>query len=316
MEIAGFVGMSHSPSWDLSFDQQGPGQRFIAAVAQARRMVRDLDCGVLVVFGPDHHRNFFYDLMPAFCIGAGEVRGFGDYSSPSGPLPGYPQLGRFVVERTMAAGFDPAVSLNMGVDHGVTQAYAALAADGSVRLLPIMVNCAGGPMASLRRCHQFGRAVGEAIRAFPGNGRVVAVGSGGLSHSPPSASPFDRAVSDDMRDYAINGRARAAEFNAARERQSIQRRKLGGVGPINTDWDRWFLGQLARADLAPVLDVSAEDLLRDAGIGGQEVRAWVAAIGAWGGVIEQATYDPTPTWITGMACATAAAPPTTERAET
>ncbi len=313
MEIAGFVGMSHTPSWDLSFDHRGPGEQFVAAVGEARSMVRDVACDVLVVFGPDHFRNFFFDVMPSFCIGSGEVRGFGDYSSPKGPLPGHPDLGRFVASRVMENGFDPAVSLNMSVDHGVTQAYAALAADAQVRLLPIMVNCAGGPMPSLRRCHDFGRAVGEAIRAFPSAGRALVVGSGGLSHSPPSASPFDLAVAEDMRDYAVNGRNRAAEFNALREMQSIERRKLGGTGPINEEWDRWFLQTLASHDLEPVLNLSADALLGEAGVGGQEVRAWIAAMGAWGAPVQSSTYDPTPTWITGMGCATAAAAPATKR---
>lgn len=306
MELAGLVTMSHTPSWDLSFDHRGPGERYVAAVEAARRMVARLDPDVLVIFGPDHFRNFFYDAMPPFCVGAEAVEGFGDYASPKGPLPGRPELGRFIVEQAMENGFDPAVSLKMGVDHGITQPFAALAPGGRVGLVPVMINCAGGPMPSLRRCHAFGRAVGDAIRAFPGQEQAVVVGSGGLSHSPPSASPFDPVVSAETREYVINGRSRAAEFNAAREKQSLERRKAGGTGPINSAWDEWFLAHLKSGDLEPVLRIEADALLKEAGVGGQEVRAWVAAAGAWGAPLEQVTYEPVPTWITGMGCATAA----------
>jgi 2,3-dihydroxyphenylpropionate 1,2-dioxygenase len=305
MEIAGLVAMSHTPSWDLSFDHRGPGERYVSAVGEARRLVAQLEPDVLVVFGPDHFRNFFYDAMPPFCVGAEAVEGFGDYSSPKGRLPGHPELGRFIVEAVMSAGFDPAISLKMGIDHGITQPYAALAGERSPRLVPIMVNCGGGPMPSLRRCHAFGRAVGDAIRAFPEVGRALVVGSGGLSHSPPSVSPFDPSVSADVRDYVINGRPRASEFNAAREKQSIERRKAGGVGPINSSWDEWFLDHLRSGDLEPVLRTSADELLREAGVGGQEVRTWIAAVGAWGRPIEHIAYEPVPGWITGMGCVTA-----------
>ena len=307
MKIAGLVAMSHSPSWDLSFEHRGAGERYVAAVRAARRIVSDAAPEVIVVFGPDHFRNFFYDVMPSFCIGAETVEGFGDYQSPAGPLKHHPTLGKFLAAHIIEAGFDPAVSLKMGVDHGITQAYAALDADGNAALIPIMINCAGGPMPSLRRCFDFGGAVGAALRAWPGDGRAVIVGSGGLSHSPPSTSPFDPALTADARDYVINGRQRARAFNAARESQSLDRRKAGGVGPINTEWDECFLNHIRSGDLEPILEIASDDLLRDAGVGGQEVRTWVAALGAWGAKVDHVDYEPVPTWITGMGCISAAA---------
>ena len=305
MEIVGLVAMAHSPSWDLSMDHQGPGERYVAAVSQARDLARAARPDAIVVFGPDHCRNFFFDLMPAFCIGAETLRGFGDYSSPAGPLPAATALARGLAASLMEQGFDPALSLNMGVDHGITQAYGAVDPALNTPLVPILVNCAGPPMPSLRRCYDFGQAVGRAIRAAPGDGRVLVVGSGGLSHSPPSVSPDDPLLSADNRDYVINGRARAREFNAAREKASIERRKLGGVGPINEAWDGWFLERIAAGDLEPILALTADDLLAQAGVGAQEVRAWMAALGAWDRPVANIAYEPVPTWITGMGCISA-----------
>lgn len=307
MRVSGMVAMSHSPSWDLSFDHEGPGASYVRAVGRARDLVAELQPTTLVVFGPDHFRNFFWDVMPPFCIGAGSVQGFGDYDSPKGDLPTNPELATFVADHVLAADFDPAVSLKMGVDHGVSQPFAALAGGHPISILPIMVNCGGGPMPSLRRCFEFGKAVGAAVRSFTGDGGAVFVGSGGLSHSPPSVSPFDLSVSADNRDYVVNGRSRAAEFNAMRERQSIERRKAGGSGPINERWDAWFLDHVRDGELEPILQLTAEDLLREAGVGGQEVRAWMAAIGAWSGPVQHTSYEAVPTWITGMGCITASA---------
>lgn len=309
MDIVGFVGMSHSPSWDMSPSIEGPGAAYVAAAMAAQRQMKAVGATHFVVFGSDHFRNFFFDVMPAFCIGAEKVAGFGDFSAPKGELPTNPTLGRFIAEQVMADDFDPAVSFNMSIDHGISQPYAALTPDLSIPITPILINCTGGPMPSPRRCHAFGQAVGRAIRAAPGDGRVVVVGSGGLSHSPPSVSPDNPAVSAESRDYVINGRLRAAEFNAMREKQSFDRRKLGGTGPINEAFDRWFLDQVKAGDMASVTAISGADLLAQAGEGGQEIRGWLAALGAWGGPIDQVIYDPTPTWITGMAVMTGVAAP-------
>ena len=279
MELVGMVGMSHSPSWDLS-PLEGPAKPYVEAVFRARDAVARISPDVLVVFGPDHVRNFFFDLMPAFCIA-------------------------FIADQVLAAGFDPALSHNMGVDHGISQPFAALVPDLRTPVIPIMISSGGAPLPTLARCHAFGRAVGDAIRAFPGEGRALVVGSGGLSHSPPSVSPADPAVSAETRDYLINGRPRVAEFNRQREESSLKRRAAGGTGPINEEWDRWLLECMRSGDLAPVLALDNTALLAQGGTGGQEIRAWIAALGAWGKPVATTDYAPVPTWITGMGCATA-----------
>lgn len=301
MELVGCVAMSHSPSWDLK-PLDGPAKPYVDAVFRAREAVRRAAPDMVVAFGPDHVRNFFFDLMPAFCIGVEQVTGFGDYSSPKGPLPGQPALANHIATVLMADGFDPALSYRMGIDHGITQPYAAMFPDLAVPIVPIMVSSAGPPMPSLTRCHGFGASVGRAIRACPGQGRVLVLGSGGLSHSPPSISPEDPALAPEARDYVINGRPRVAEFNAERERSSAERRKEGRTGPINSAWDHWFLEQVRNGDLAPLLALDERTLLAEAGVGGQEIRAWVAALGAWAGPIDSIDYAAVPTWITGMGC--------------
>lgn len=310
MQIVGLVAMSHSPSWNLSMDWTGPGQRYVQAVGDARARAALARPDAMVVFGPDHCRNFFFDLMPAFCIGVERITGFGDFDSPGGSLPGAPILARHIADTVMERGFDPALSWNMGVDHGMTQPYAALAPDLNTPLVPIMISAGGPPLPSPRRCYEFGQAVGRGIRSAAGSERVLVVGSGGLSHSPPSVSPDDAALSADNRDYVINGRARAAAFNASREKMSRERREAGGVGPVNSTWDRWFLEQIANGDVEPILKMTSDELLTEAGVGGQEVRAWIAALGAWSAQVDHIAYEAVPTWITGMGCIAAFTPQT------
>jgi 2,3-dihydroxyphenylpropionate 1,2-dioxygenase len=302
-EIVGVAMLSHSPFWDLSMEIDGPGATFVAGVRDVRNAVAALAPDAVIVFGPDHFRNFFYDVMPPFCIGLETVRGFGDYGMPHGKLAVASDLARAIHAGVTDDGFDPALSLDMGVDHGITQPYAALMS-GNVPMVPIMINANGGPRPSLRRCLAFGAAVGRAVRREESTGRVLVVGSGGLSHWPRSMSADDPSISAEMRDYAITGRNRAAENSAARDAGVIAR-KGKTTGQVNPEWDRWFLSVLANGDLEPILNLTLEEIERDGGNGAHEVRTWLAALGAWGGAVTTTVYEPMPEWVSGMGCASA-----------
>jgi 2,3-dihydroxyphenylpropionate 1,2-dioxygenase len=299
-EIVGVVGMSHSPSWDLSPQLQGPGSHFVSSVMHARALLEQKKPDALVVFGPDHFRNFFYDVLPQFCIGIERVDSFGDYSTPKCALPCAADLGRAIVDGVMARGFDPAVSLNMRVDHGHVQPYAAIDPSLKTPIVPIMINSNGAPRPSLKRCAEFGSAVGESIRNWSGDARVALVSSGGLSHWLPPMSADDDAIAPETREYIINGRPHAVEYNAAKERSSIERRKAKIEGRINQEWDRWFLDLVRKGDFTPLFPMSDAEIERNAGNGAHELRSWVAAASAWGKPIAQTEYEPVPHWITGM----------------
>jgi 2,3-dihydroxyphenylpropionate 1,2-dioxygenase len=200
----------------------------------------------------------------------------------------------------MARGFDPAVSLHMSVDHGHVQPYAAMDPTLATPLVPIMINANGAPRPSLRRCAEFGRAVGEAIRNWPGAERVALISSGGLSHWLPPMSADDTAISPEQREYVINGRDRAVEYNAAKERSSLERRKARIAGRVNEDWDNWFLRLIRKGNLEPLFSLSDAELERDAGNGAHELRSWIAAAAAWGKPILTTEYEPVPYWVTGM----------------
>jgi protocatechuate 4,5-dioxygenase beta chain len=51
-----------------------------------------------------------------------------------------------------------------------------------VSLVPICINTVQHPLPSAARCWKLGQAVGRAIASFPGDARVLVVGTGGLSH--------------------------------------------------------------------------------------------------------------------------------------
>src|SRR5438309_718257 len=72
------------------------------------------------------------------------------------------------------------------------------------------------------------------------------------------------------------------------------------TGRINPEWDHWVIDHIERGDVEPLLRLTWEDIERDGGNGGQEIRNWVALMGAvpgWKG--EALAYEPVPEWITG-----------------
>jgi 2,3-dihydroxyphenylpropionate 1,2-dioxygenase len=300
--IVGCVAFSHSPFWDLSFDVSGPGETFVHGVTQARELARRLAPDAFVIFGPDHFRNFFYDVLPPFCIGVNEVEGIGDYGLPKRALPGASGLGAGIYQHVIEHGFDPAVSMRMGVDHGITQPYVALDPETTTPFVPIMINCSGAPRPSLKRCYDFGKAVGSAIEAYPENLRVLILASGGMSHWIQPVSLDNPSTSAETRDYVINGRARSAEYTLARNASLAARKKEKVTGRVNAEWDQWFLAALTGNDLESLFAIDPGDMEEKAGNGAHELRTWIAAAGAWHRPLRTMAYEPVPSWVTGMGC--------------
>jgi len=310
--VAGCVNLSHSPFWNIApaGTPEEPGGHFTESAERLREVAAGLAPDVVVVFGPDHARNLFYDCMPPFCIGIGSVRGVGDYRTPRGDLPRAGPLAREIFEGVTARGFDPAVSLDLGIDHGLTQVYSKLFPALDVPIVPIIVNSGCPPLPSFRRCSDFGYAVGEAIRGAATAARVLLAGSGGLSHWPASISAEDPSITPEWRDFLIHGRPRVAELEPIREARAQALAAGESTGRVNAEWDRALLERIS-VDPAVLGGLDAEDVEGLAGPGALEVRTWAAAAAAWGGPLEWTAYEPVPDWITGMGMASSRAPSAT-----
>ena len=113
------------------------------------------------MFGPDHFNGFFYELMPAFCVGTA-AEGSKDWHLQTGPLRVPQGLATSCVRFLQSRDFDVAISHQMKVDHGIT--IPLLKLTGALTrydVLPIFVNCAADPRPSFRRVRRFGEAIGE-----------------------------------------------------------------------------------------------------------------------------------------------------------
>lgn len=311
------VCMSHSP---LMMGALRPADRsrevaFFRAVGEAGKWIAARKPELLVVFAPDHFAGLFYDLMPGFVVAAA-ARGGRDWGLEPGPLDVPGDVAMACFRHLAAEGFDPAFSWDMRVDHGATIPLVKLTgALAAYPVLPVVVNCAAVTRPGFRRVRELGAAVGRFLAGL--GRRAVVIGSGGLSHDPPT--PVVDLSDEEVVNRVVRRHAPTLEELERRQARVVEAAKAmcRGEGPIlppSAEFDRRFLGHLMAGELAAFDDWSDEAVDREAGFGGHEVRCWVAAAAALAaasdGEPELALdyYDIIPEWITGMAVMRGAAP--------
>ena len=302
--------MSHSPLLNLP----GPSRDLLddvnAAIAQAREFVQAYDPELVVIFSPDHYNGFFYKVMPPFCIGL-DARGVGDYGTHVGPLDVPEDIAADCVEAVLGAGVDVAVSASMDVDHGTVQPLEKLFGDATSRpVIPIFINAIGVPLGPLRRCRALGTAVGNYLATL--DKRVLVIGSGGLSHSPPV--PTLATASPAVLQRIVHGEPMTSEQRQARQTAVMDAAKsfAGGdsdLQPLNPVWDHQLLEIIDGGRLSEFDSWSNSFVLYEGGGSAHEVRTWLAAFSALAtaGPYETTVryYKPAAQLIAGFAIRTA-----------
>lgn len=259
---------SHAPMMSAARFAAPEKQRenFLGALRWIREEAESREVEACVVLSNEHFTNFFLENFPQICIGVGE-RNWGPTEEwlPIDKvwIPGHPGLADHIARYTLGAGFDPAFSHQLELDHGVMTVYHELDETMALPLVPIVQNCAVEPLMPVRRTYAFGKALGEAIRAYEDLSRVAVIGAGGLSH--------------------WIGTPR--------------------VGDIEQEFDRWFLDRLEHGELDDVLDMpdSEIELAGNGSHEIRSWLAVAGAVAPT--TARTLAYEPIYPWITGMAVA-------------
>jgi 2,3-dihydroxyphenylpropionate 1,2-dioxygenase len=278
------VCASHSPGKERDVDHAF-GRRFRSALTAAAERVQRFDPEVVVVFGGDHRRAFRH-VVPAFGV-ALSASILAEGGHPAGALDVPSALARGLCEHLLAAGYDVAACRDIELDHAFAQPVRDLVGDLAAKpVIPVPINCATAPLPLGRRVADFGAEVGRFLDGVAE--RVLVIGTGGLSHSPPS-------LEVDTYDLSDEDRARIISEGMADARNKIR-----------PDWDSEVLDAMANWDVEALIRLVDTAHVR-AGAGANEVRTWLAAGAAGGGrPVSPLVYEPVPEWITGMAVATSA----------
>jgi hypothetical protein len=179
-----------------------------------------------VIVGNDQHELFLERNMPAFALYWGEtienvpstpeqiakqapgiaIAERGHCPEEGAVYPGFPELGRHLIESLVQDEFDVAQMTALpkgsdwssGIPHAYGFVYRQILKDDVIPNVPVFVNTFYPPnQPTVSRCYRFGRALGRAIAAFRPDQRIALIASGGLSHFVIDED-FDREVLTSM----------------------------------------------------------------------------------------------------------------------
>jgi 2,3-dihydroxyphenylpropionate 1,2-dioxygenase len=307
---------SHSPLMEFASPQDQAQEKSVRdTFKQLAEKVKEYNPTLIIAYGPDHFNGFFYDLMPSFCVGI-RATAAGDWNYGPGELNVPEETSKLLIRSVLDEGIDIAYSYRMQADHGVTQPLHFLC-DGQLNrypTIPIFINAAAVPLPTVERTIKLGQAIGKFLKTLNlEKERVLILGTGGLSHDPPT--PQIGYVPPEMEEFLIAGR------NPTPESRNIRQSKVIAVGqklaagdksvavPLNSEWDRNLLDLFKNADFDALLKMTEEEIRRDGGRGGQEIRCWIAALatmqilGAYD--LEVHCYEAISEWIAGFSIVSA-----------
>lgn len=243
------------------------------------------DPELVIVFGGDHYDGMHLKLMPTFLV-AHVAQGLPDTGGCTGALNIPLDVAEACSKALVEEGFDIATSYALEVDHGFTNVlHNFMGALDARPVLPVHINSMCNPKPTFKRCRELGEAVGRFARSL--GKRVAILGSGGLSHQTDFIFPqYGTAPNETVRDYIVHGGAKG-ELTRKKwmddiHNAMIEANKLLVVDQfpflhINREWDEKFMTSFTSGNLRCFDDWRCEDVTREAGYGGGEIRQWIAA---------------------------------------
>ena len=191
--IVGGIGLSHVPSIGPVVDRnrmQEPGWKpLFDAYVPVREWLARIKPDVAIVVYNDHAADFSFDKYPTFALGVAAEYAIGDEGFGTRPLPpvaGDVELSTHLAEALVYDEFDLTLCQELAVEHGFLVPMNLCFPHGKdgwpVRSIPLQVNVVQHPLPTARRCYRLGQALRAAVQSFPGDTKVVVLGTGGMSH--------------------------------------------------------------------------------------------------------------------------------------
>ncbi len=294
------VCVSHSPIIMIRAQAPAEEDEILAAYARTVKEIERFDPELVIAIASDHFAGFHLSLMPPYCIGL-EAEAMGDVGGFAGPLAVPRDDARRLIESLRGAGFDPAVSYHMRLDHAFSQPlYRLLGGLDRYPVIPLFVNAIVPPLLPFGRSRALGEAMGRYLREC--GKRVLVIGSGGLSHHPTRYYPAPADAPSDVYAWQLDGE-RGGSMSEAQWLERLHGMHVEGAKMLvdgrrtrediclNPDFDRRFMALAAELSMQAVDAWSPTEIVAEAGIGSMELHAWIAAIEAYRGFDGRPTYE-------------------------
>ncbi|KQZ57918.1 protocatechuate 3,4-dioxygenase [Rhizobium sp. Root149] len=265
-EIVGGFVVPHNPIMFHVPDAPSAEQKQVVLDAYAATAARisELKADTAIIIGCDHYILYGTECLPPYVISTGELDGPVDQlpGLKRGPIACHAELGTHICREGFESGFDWTVGRAMAVDHSVAiPHHYMIKPNAGIKTVAVMLACGVDPYLPMKRAWELGEQIAAAVKSFPGNERIVVIGSGGISHH----------VGDER------------------------------MGEVNPDFDQRVLAAITSGDKQAMLGFTDEIILSEGGNGAMEIRTFacaMAAVGAAGGQV--VAYEPITEWVTGM----------------
>ena len=290
MEIVGAYACSHAGLL-ITRGDNAPAVQRDAVYAAFRAMgdaIRAAKADAVVLVATDHGKIYPLWGVPQFSIGVSEsAEGIGDAGLPKCTVPVHQPFAQAILEGMIAEGVDLSFSEQAQIDHSFVTPLMLAFGDKPIPIVPIAQNCNFPPLPTFARSYEVGAKLRKAIEAGPA-GRVVVVGTGGLSHWVGTVEQ------QQFRRRPAGTRTKAASAGATR---------IDDTGPINETFDRDFIATICEGTTgAFVREWNNERVYVDAGNGAQEIRNWILLAGLMNDQRARLlAYEAVSEWLTGTA---------------
>lgn len=191
-KLIGGITTSHIPAIGVAMDKKledTPYFRDLFAIyPPIREWLQTEKPDIAVLFYNDHGLEMFLDKKPTYAIGCAPKYDNADEGwgiNPIPPVTGETELSWHIINHLIENDFDPTVCQDIKVDHGATVPLTLLFPNFTyqgIKVIPVSINCERHPMPKPSRSYAFGQAIGDAIRSWDCDQKVVVLGTGGLSH--------------------------------------------------------------------------------------------------------------------------------------
>ncbi len=218
------AGAPHRPAMPQQA-AQAPGKHgFEALMTAVREHVEAAEPDVIIEIATDHFTNFFYDNMPAFCLGLTEES---EGPEPSVQMPHYtvrgsPDFARALLAYGLRSNFDLAATEELLLDHSIMVPLHFLTPSMSIPVVPLYTNGIAPPFPRAARCYSLGQMVRKFVEDWGGDQRVglVVSGSFAIEVGGPRAGWVDQKWVDVIQGLLQRGQYRSLTRRATQERMA------------------------------------------------------------------------------------------------
>lgn len=182
-ELVLAAGVPHTPYFPRMVES-GNGSRIASLFGQVKQRLEAAAPDVLVVLDSDHFVNFFFDNLPAFCVGLAD-EAEGPYET-SRQMPRYKvkinqHFGKGLLNHGINGGFDLAAAEELRLDHSLLVPLHFLTPKMDIPVVPLFIKGLATPLPRARRCFALGKMIRRFIERWPGKERVALIASGSFS---------------------------------------------------------------------------------------------------------------------------------------